>query len=354
MGADSYKYQWLRNGVAIPGATTSDYVPGVADWGKSITVRMTMSKANYDTVVVTFAPRDFSLVPSTAKPVITGNVVLGEPLSVATQTYTGPSGPVVVVPTYQWLRNGVVIPGATEATYTPTPPLDSGKAISVRVTVTDPGSVTSISTSLPTQLVGSLSFDGWDTPLPALGYVPATTTLTVLGTGLSAAPSSPALPAPVVAYQWYRGDVAIVGATKASYKLSAADAAKQVWVRVTVSKPTHTTVVKTSPRVDYTVMQDSMPTLASTAWRVGVDAGVTGQSYLTKDGVLASPVLAYQWLRNGVLIAGATQATHPIVAADYNTRLALRITASLAGLLAARVHDGHQPADHEGRDHGHA
>ena len=113
MGADSYKYQWLRNGVAIPGATTSDYVPGVADWGKSITVRMTMSKANYDTVVVTFAPRDFSLVPSTAKPVITGNVVLGEPLSVATQTYTGPSGPVVVVPTYQWLRNGVVIPGAT-------------------------------------------------------------------------------------------------------------------------------------------------------------------------------------------------------------------------------------------------
>ena len=162
--------------------------------------------------------------------------------------------------------------------------------------------------------------------------MPATTTLTVLG-GSVAAPSSPALPAPVVAYQWYRGDVAIVGATKASYKLSAADAAKQVWVRVTVSKPTHTTVVKTSPRVDYTVMQDSMPTLASTAWRVGVDAGVTGQSYLTKDGVLASPVLAYQWLRNSVLIAGATQATHPIVAADYNTRLALRITASSPGYL---------------------
>ena len=46
------------------------------------------------------------------------------------------------------------------------------------------------------------------------------------------------------------------------------------------------------------------------------------------DGGLAAPVFSYQWLRNGLVIPGATGAAHVITAADQGTALTLAVTAS--------------------------
>ncbi len=47
-------------------------------------------------------------------------------------------------------------------------------------------------------------------------------------------------------YQWYRNGVAIKGATAAKYKLTTADRAKNITVRVTGSKSGYLAVAKTS------------------------------------------------------------------------------------------------------------
>ena len=48
-------YQWLRNGVAISGATGSTYKLTATDKGKRITVRVTGTKTGYTTLVKTSA-----------------------------------------------------------------------------------------------------------------------------------------------------------------------------------------------------------------------------------------------------------------------------------------------------------
>jgi hypothetical protein len=47
-----YKYQWVRNGNAINGATAKTYKLVSADQGKSISVRVTASKADYSTKAI--------------------------------------------------------------------------------------------------------------------------------------------------------------------------------------------------------------------------------------------------------------------------------------------------------------
>lgn len=81
------------------------------------------------------------LPKNTVAPAITGTAKVGETLTVTNGTWTGTS------PTYsrEWLRDGVVIEGETEATYVLVED-DEGAVISVRVTATNArGSVSALS-----------------------------------------------------------------------------------------------------------------------------------------------------------------------------------------------------------------
>jgi hypothetical protein len=66
-----------------------------------------------------------------------GEAVVGQTLTVLPGTYT----PSDAVPTYTWMREGVVVPDATAATYAVTD-ADFGALLSVRVDVAQPGSAT--------------------------------------------------------------------------------------------------------------------------------------------------------------------------------------------------------------------
>jgi putative cell wall-binding protein len=85
---------------------------------------------------------------TTATPVVTGTAQVGQQLTVASGTW----GPEPVTLAIQWLANGVDIPGANSATYTPVAD-NAGKVLTVRVSGTKEGYVPQAVTSAATAAV---------------------------------------------------------------------------------------------------------------------------------------------------------------------------------------------------------
>jgi len=124
-------YQWLRSGAAIPGATASSYVLGPADLGKTITVRVTGSKAGYSTLAKTSAATAAVAAGTLTAPTptITGTKKVGSTLTAK----PGAWGPAPVTLKYQWYRGATAITGATTAGYKLVR-ADAGATLKVRVT----------------------------------------------------------------------------------------------------------------------------------------------------------------------------------------------------------------------------
>ena len=125
------KYQWLRNGKTISGATASTYKLVAADGGSKITVKVTGSKTGYNSVAKASAAVSVPLVSLTATPVptIAGTAKVGSVLTAKAGTWS----PAPVTLKYQWLRNGKTISGATASTYKLLA-ADGGSKITVTVT----------------------------------------------------------------------------------------------------------------------------------------------------------------------------------------------------------------------------
>ncbi|QXT63965.1 hypothetical protein [Tessaracoccus palaemonis] len=128
-GTVTLKYQWLRGGKAITGATKSTYKLTSKDKGAKVSVKVTGSRSGYATVSKTSksvtALYSFSKTP---KPTISGTAKVGKKLTAKAGTWS----PKATL-TYRWLRDGKAISGATKKTYTLTTK-DKGKKISVKVT----------------------------------------------------------------------------------------------------------------------------------------------------------------------------------------------------------------------------
>jgi len=212
-GTGPLSYQWLRNGVAITGATSAFYTTPattVADSGVQFQVRVTNAVGSVLSNAVTL---------TVTAPVVSAPTITTQPAD--TTASAGDTATFFVLatgspaPTYQWRRNGSPIAGATGATYT-TPTLavgDSGATYSVVVTNSQ-GSVTSRSATLTVNTDGStaekmklmrlltLSFDFYEAaslPMQVIDDDEATfvSPSTVCTTGsLSGTYNGGALPAP--------------------------------------------------------------------------------------------------------------------------------------------------------------
>jgi hypothetical protein len=124
--------QWLRGGSPIPGATKVNYTVVAADAGLKVSVQVTASTAGYNTVVKASSPT--AAVPylgktKAATPKISGTAKVSKTLKAKPGTWK-PKG---FSFTYQWLRSGVAISGATKASYKLTPS-DKGRKLVVKVT----------------------------------------------------------------------------------------------------------------------------------------------------------------------------------------------------------------------------
>lgn len=202
-------YQWLRNGFAIPGATNATYTiasPQEADVA-SYKVRISSSGGAIDS-----APGTLSVTPIGNGPIAIAARPLSQnvsPGASATFSITATGSGL----TYQWLKNGVAIAGATASVYT-IASAQVGDAATYTVRVTS-GAVSETASAKLT--VGGMAGAGIAiTSHPSNQSVNAgqSATFTVSATGSTA-----------LSYQWLKDDSPISGATSSSYTISAVQAA---------------------------------------------------------------------------------------------------------------------------------
>ncbi|MBP7142707.1 MAG: immunoglobulin domain-containing protein, partial [Opitutaceae bacterium] len=275
-------YQWLHNGIAIPGATSSTF---------TIASVATQDAGTYSAVATNSAGSATSppAILSISEPptILTGpaslTVIAGQPVSL-TVSASG-SAPLF----YQWLKNGGEIPGATASTFSLTfATVSDAGTYTVRVTNSG-GSVVSspaILTVTPASFAPLIQSQPQSATVAAGGNV----TLSVGATGL---------PPPV--YQWSKNGAAIPGATSASLVLNNLSPTNAGSYTVLVSNSLGSI---TSSAAVLTVT--TPPAIVSQPASQTVTAGDTVSLSVVASGTAP---LSYQWKRDSSPIAGANGST---------------------------------------------
>ena len=116
--SSSITYQWLRDGLEISGATSSDYTLTQADIGKSVAVKY--SFRDQSTALEEVVSAGSALVANVSHPVsgtvaITGTAAEDQTLTADTSALADDDG--LGSFSYQWLRDGTEISGATGSTH---------------------------------------------------------------------------------------------------------------------------------------------------------------------------------------------------------------------------------------------
>ncbi len=319
-GAVTYSYQWLRSGTAITGATAQTYRPTAADVGSPVSVTVTATRtSDGKTGSATSGPTSpvvkavFSSSPTVG---ISGTPKVGNPLT----AQIGPATPAATSLTYQWLRDGSPVPGATAASYT-LQPADLGTTIRVGVVASRPGYVDAVVSSAPTGPVALGTFT--QVPVPTVSGPPA------YGNTLSATTGT-WLPTPTAfTYQWLRNGTAITGATGQTYGLQLADIGTRLSVRVTGTRAGFASSSATSVQVGPVALGTFAA--APTPTVTGVPAA--GSTLTASPGAWSpSPAtLTYQWFLDGVAVPGATASTLVVPQSSIDKSYTVRVTAGLAG-----------------------
>ena len=212
------RYQWLKNGSNIAGATSSTYTtPPTTGADSGSTFQVMVSNSSQSTLS---SPATLTVdgVPSITTQPASQTVNVGQ---TATFTVMAMGAPPL---SYQWQKNQVNIAGATSASYTTPATTSADNGTSFRVIVTNPvTSVTSNAAMLTVNTGPSITTQ----PASQTVNVGQTATFTVVATG-----------APPLSYQWQKNQVNIAGATSASYTTPATTSADNgTSFRVIVTNP---------------------------------------------------------------------------------------------------------------------
>jgi len=215
----AFGYQWLADGKAISGATTSTLVLPATVAGKKLSVRITGSAASYTTTAVTSTATTVAAATlSGPVPTLAGTAKVGATLTAKPGTWK----PAATL-SYQWYAGGVAIKGATGKALAPAA-AQVGKALTVKVTGKKTGYTTVVKTSRASAAVAAGTF--------AAAPVPKVTGTAKVGSVLTAKAGS-WKPKATVSFQWYAGTTKIAGATKSTYRIAAALRGKTLTVVVT-------------------------------------------------------------------------------------------------------------------------
>lgn len=213
-------YQWFADGKAIKNATKSSYRIASANGGKKLTVGVTGTLTGYTAVSRTSSAKTvLKALSATPAPRISGTVRVGSKLKAAPGNWR----PSPVTHSYQWLRNGAAIRGATKPTYQLTKN-DAAKKITVRVTGKKSG-------YLPVTKSSAVK----TVPKVMQAATPKISGSATIGSTLTAV-AGKWTSGTKLSYQWYRSGTKIPGATRARFALGAADAGRTLAVKITGKK----------------------------------------------------------------------------------------------------------------------
>ena len=281
-------YQWMKGAVPIPGAN-----------GPSYATPATVASDNGSSFMVV-ASNSFGSVASNSAILSLNNapVIHTQPLSQRVNVGQTASFSLIVSGSrplsYQWMKGGIPIPGATGVSYTtPAATLtDNGSQFTVKVSNSF-GAVTSTPATITVNRAA-----------PIITIQPSSQTANV---GQSATFSVQAASSATLSYQWEKNGTPISGATGASYTtpvvISGDNGSNfQVIVSSSVGSVTSTVAVLTVANRPFITTQPM-----SQAVNVGQAA--------TFSAVASGSGLSYQWMKNGQSIAGANSASYTTPAA---------------------------------------
>ena len=288
---------------------------GVEDLASATTVDVATGQ-DIDGIDAVLVPSTEQMTPGVVR--IVGNPTVGENLSVDSGTWI----PTLTSSITQWLRDGEPIPGAAWSFYTVTDE-DLGHSLTVQVTGYSAGYVPTPAVSAPTTVVGKRMITA----------TPTISGTVKVGRTLTARPGDWTPNGVTYGYQWLRWGQEIAGATAKTYTVGLDDQGTSLSVRVTGRKADWGDTPATSA---WTVNVASLPSVTAgtvtIAGRARVGSTLTAQTSSWSPG---GSTYAYQWLRSGTPIDGATAKTYTAVATDAGAPLSVRVTASKAHYTSA-------------------
>ncbi|MBM7516686.1 SdrD B-like domain-containing protein [Nocardioides nitrophenolicus] len=243
--AVEFRYQWLRGGVPVDGATLASYTLRDADSGSRMSVEViavhqgaTESALSAQTAVVTGGQPPVSAITNTTPPTVTGTTSVGSVLTASPGTWS----PADATVTLEWLRGSTVV--GTGPGYTSTS-ADVGATLRVRASATKSGWTGATATSAPFGPVVASNPPQVSAPTstaaPRISGTPRVGDVLVADTGSwSGAPTG-------FGYQWTRGGAPIPGATQPRLALTPADAGAAIGVVVTASNAGGATSTTSAP-----------------------------------------------------------------------------------------------------------
>jgi enterochelin esterase-like enzyme len=246
-------------------------------------------------------------------PVVSGDLGIGSTLTSQPGTWDS-----AMTFSYQWLRDGTPIEGATASSYRLVE-ADRGAAISLAVTGRKPG-YTAQTRSSNSVTAGALA----TTPEPTIAGTPAVGRTIAARAGTWDKGTR-------FTYQWLRGGSPIRGATSRTYRLTPADVRAKVSVTVTGNKTGYTSVSRRSASITVApgrLAKHPKPSVRGVA--------KVGKRLVARPGRWDSGVkLSYRWKRDGKAIGGATAATYRVKAKDKGSRISVTVTGRKAGYASS-------------------
>lgn len=248
------------------------------------------------------------------QPVISGNTFVTSILTVSNGSW---SSFTTISYSYQWYRGNTMLNGQTSNTYTIVS-TDVGQSITCSVIGTNiSGSSIAVSnsiiaTSLPSNTVAPT----------ILGSTPVGSTLNLTSTG-----TWTGYPYPTFTYQWFRGITSLTGQTSTTYVTQTADFAQPVKCRVTGTNTSGSSSADSGP-----ITPTSGPPVNTVLPVVSGNTPVGSTLTVTNNGTwngYPAPTFTYQWLRNNVIISGATSisyVTQTTPTTDVGQTITCRVT----------------------------
>ena len=232
----SLKYQWFRDGVAIPGQTAQSYRIAPQDADRQLSLAVTGSMLGYESLD-RLSP-DYTVLPGvfkfTVRPRIQGTGTVGTAVTVNPGVW-----PEFAQVKLVWMRNGAAFrtSSVSENTYTLASE-DFQKRFSVQVVAEATGYRASVFTL--TQVVKAGNWSGAST-VKITGKAEQGQTVVADHLNYPFGTS--------VRYFWYRDGVNIRAVTGSTYEISDRDVGRAITVKITVSVPGYRIFSETSQRV---------------------------------------------------------------------------------------------------------
>jgi surface antigen len=297
--------------VAIVERVAADHIIISEDsWGGTFTWRrINRTSSRWPTGFIHFVSR---VIENVQQPRLQGEARFGEVLRVTDGTWNTDVGSY----RYRWFVDGVRQPGDRDPTFR----LGAehiGKQVRVRVVAVKSGWTTGSQMTVRSAPIAPAQF-GADRG-PSISGVPTRGEELVLRFGL-------VTPAPQrTRVQWFADGKPIPGATTRRLTLTQDHVRARITATVTRQRASYEDLVMTTEATDwvrngYVVSRgdgriDGSATVSSTL-----------QAVPSRTGPSTAKVTGYQWLRDGVPIAGATGQTYLVRAADFRSRIGVAIT----------------------------